>query len=734
MQLMHLMHLMRLMQLARARRIRVGVFALVFTVDSSFAHAQAAPLPSSASRLAGTGSSRDAATQDGAGRAGSDSTRASSLAAVRVTGRADNLIGTARSASEGFVGRAELRARPRARQGEILETIPGMIVTQHSGSGKANQYFVRGFNLDHGTDFRTVVEGMPVNMPSHGHGQGYTDLNFLIPETVDHIDYALGAHHAAVGDFGSAGAATINLIRAFDRPVASVEYGANSYARALLGGSPSLGKGTLLGAATVERYDGPWVRPDGAEKFNAMARYSLAAGRWRSSVLGMAYHNRWNATDQIPRRAVSNPLASRFASLDSTTGGVTGRYSLSASLSHAAASSLQSATLYAVHSSLNLVSNFTYFLDDPELGDEFAQADKRTVVGGVLSDSRVVHALRADHAVTMAIEARADIVDGLGLYRASAGKRRSPIRTDRVRQTSTAWYGEAQSTWSPRFRSVVGARADLYTFSVQSDRSENSGFRAAGIVSPKLSLVFTPSSRAEWYASGGFGFHSNDARGTTIRVEPVSGYAVARVSPLVRSRGAELGVRASPVRSLRSTISLWALDLDSELLFIGDGGATEPTNGSARAGITLANFYRPWRDLAIDADASFAHARFTGQGNARSRIPGALEQVFAGGVAWSPLHGAFAALRTRYFGGYPLDEGNAVRASSSMLLNADAGYTIDSGARLQLTMLNVLNARADDIQYFYRSRLPGEPAAGVDDVHFHPAEPRQLRLSLAWQF
>jgi len=278
-------------------------------------------------------------------------------------------------------------------------------------------------------------------------------------------------------------------------------------------------------------------------------------------------------------------------------------------------------------------------------------------------------------------------------------------------------------------------RADAYTFGVTSDRNENSGRRVAGIISPKASLVFAPTSTAELYLSGGLGFHSNDARGTTIAVDPASGAPARRVDPLVRSRGAELGLRASPLRGLRSTLSLWALGLGSELLFVGDAGTTEPAAASRRRGVTFANFYRLDPSLTVDADVSFARARFAGLPESASRIPGALERVVAGGVTWTAVQrGPYGAMRIRYFGAYPLTEDGGVRARASTLLNADVGYRLASGLRLQATVLNVLNRRAEDIEYFYTSRLPGEPAEGVEGVHAHPVEPRQLRFAVEWGF
>ena len=663
-----------------------------------------------------------------------DSGRSRALDTVRVIGRVANLIGSARSASEGHVGAVELRARPLAREGELLETVPGVIVTQHSGEGKANQYFVRGFNLDHGTDFQTTIEGMPVNQPTHAHGQGYTDLNFITPEFVRALDYKLGVYHADLGDFGSAGGAQFFLARKFDAPVALTEFGSNGLARIVLGRSSPVGGGDLLVGGEVKAYDGPWQRAEGVRKFSGMARYSKEMGASQLSVLAMGYRNRWNSSDQIPDRAVQAGLISELGQVDSTVGGNTQRYSVSASYRHIGAKAVRDLQLYGIHSQLDLFSNFTYFLDNPDRGDQFEQTDRRTIVGASATQVQSFGVSGVTHVVKLGVQTRADVIE-VGLFRTERRSVFDTVRTDRVNEWGTGAFVEGESHWTQKLRTVLGARADAYLFDVRSDVAVNSGRRAAGIVSPKGSVMYAPTSSAEFYLSGGFGFHSNDARGTTITVDPATGQPVPRVDPLVRSRGAEFGLRLSPVPGLRTTLSLWALALNSELLFVGDAGATKPTNESRRSGVTIANFYRPTPSLSLDADISFARARLTGVLTGESRIPGALENVMAAGVTWSPARtGLFGALRVRHFGAYPLAETNAVRATATTLLNADAGFRVVRGIRVQATLLNVLDARASDIQYYYASRLRGEAAGGVDDVHRHPVEPRQLRASLGWAF
>jgi hypothetical protein len=652
---------------------------------------------------------------------------------ITVTGRFDDLIGVAATASEGRVGAVDLRLRPISRDGELLETVPGLIVTQHSGEGKANQYFIRGFNLDHGTDFQTRVEGMPVNMPSHAHGQGYTDLNFIMPELVDHLDYRLGVYHPELGDFGSAGGAEFHLMRRLDRPFAGVSAGEDGLARLTAAGSGRLGGGDLLVGGEAKTYDGPWEVAQDIRKFSGLARYTWDRGPSQFSLLGMAYRNRWNASDQVPLRAVRSGLIGRFGHIDESDGGNTQRYSLSGSWRHLGSSSVQDVQVYGIYSDLSLFSNFEYFLNDPSRGDQFNQRERRVVVGGNFSHLQEAQALGITHLLKAGVQTRADRVDPVGLYRTQGRTRLSTVRQDAVTEWGTGLFLQAESRWRPWLRSVVGLRGDVYTFDVRADIPDNSGRRSAGLVSPKASLVVTPSRTTELYLSAGLGFHSNDARGTTMTVDPETGEPAERVDPLVRSRGAELGVRVTPLPGWRSTLSLWALALDSELLFVGDAGITEPAAASHRRGVTWANFYRPMPQLSLDFDVSLARARFTGVPAGQDHVPGALENVVTAGATWSPgAGGLYAALRLRHFGSYPLLEDNSVRATASTLLNADVGFLFAGGVRLQVNVLNLLDSRASDIQYYYTSRLAGEPATGVNDVHFHPVEPRQLRVSLGW--
>lgn len=652
------------------------------------------------------------------------------LRGVVVEGRIDDLTQVAASASQGRVGAADLRLRPLSREAELLETVPGLIMTQHSGDGKSNQMFVRGFNLDHGTDFLTRVEGMPVNIATHAHGQGYTDLNFLVPELVDYVEYQLGNYYAEVGDFGSAGSAQFRLRRALARPIFSSGFGENGFARVVAAGSTRIGPGDLLAGGEFKGYDGPWDRPQDLSKKSGMLRYSWASGNHAFSLLGLGYDNRWNSSDQIPQRLVDQGRISRFGQVDSTLTGASSRYSLSGHWARSGDHSQQRVEMYRIQYDLDLYGNFTYFLGDEENGDQVLQRDRdRVILGMNAMHVQPFQWMDRSHTLTAGAQTRFDQAD-VGLFATRRRQIVDAIREDVVDQWGTGIYLQAESRWSPTFRSIVGVRGDHYRVKVESDLAANTGDASASIVSPKLSLIFGPWSGTEVYASAGRGFHSNDARGATSRVTP-DGDPVDPVPPLVPSLGAELGFRTTPKPGWRSTLALWTVQLDSELLFVGDDGSTEPSDGSRRVGVTWANFYRVTPRLTTDLDISFTRARFLDVDPGEDRIPGSLSNVVAAGVSWEPEErGLFGALRLRHLGGYAMIEDNSVKADPASLVNLNAGYRLGA-LRVSLNVLNLLDSKAADIQYFYESLLPGENSP-VEDVHFHPAEPRQLRLMLSW--
>jgi len=652
---------------------------------------------------------------------------------IVVTGRRQVLAGEARTASEGVVGQMDLAIRPLLRPGDVLEAVPGLIVTQHSGSGKSNQMFLRGFNLDHGTDFATWIDGMPVNMRTHGHGQGYTDINFLIPETIERMAYVKGPYHAELGDFSSAGGVHIET---FDRVPANrltLGVGEDGYGRLLAMGSVDLDTVYLSGALEGQVYDGPWKDIDeDVDKLNSLLK--LGGGddvsNWSTTV--MYYENDWNSADQIPERAVSQGLIDEFGSIDPTLGGDSQRASLSGQYTHQHEDHRSEWQAYIIDYELNLWSNFTYLLDDPVQGDQFKQEDDRIVYGGSYNRFWVGGVDEHFHH-SLGVELRYDDIDTVGLYRTRERQRLDTVREDSVEQGSVGLFYELAWRFTADWRAVLGIRGDYYWFDVDAEESVNSGDDTDSIISPKASLIYAFSDTSEAYLSGGYGFHSNDARGVTIAVDPVTDEPVSSVDPLVESKGAELGFKTVWLDGWNASLALWYLELDSELLFVGDAGTTEASRPSERWGVEFNNFWALNDVWSLEADFAWTDAQFSDSAPEGDEIPGALEWVASGAVSAQYPCGWFGSFRVRYFDGAPLIEDGSEESDGSTMANLALGWSDDLW-RIQVDVLNLFDSDDHDIDYFYASRLRGEAAEGVEDIHYHVFEPRQLRVYLSRNF
>ena len=647
---------------------------------------------------------------------------------------AENLVGIAASASQGAITAGQLDSRPVMRAGEVLETVPGLIVSQHSGEGKANQYYLRGFNLDHGTDFATTVAGVPVNMPTGAHAHGYSDIGFLIPELVGGVQFKKGPYFADEGDFSAAGAANINYLNQLDRPMVRLSAGNYGWARGMAAASPRVGGGFLLGAIELNHNDGPWVRDDSYEKINGVIRFSKGDNRNGFSVTGMGYWADWNSTDQVATRAIDSGLISRFGFLDGTDRGEAGRQTVAAEYVRSSGPSSFRLTGFALRNSLSLFSNFTYLLDDPDNGDQFEQAERRVAFGGRASYRRLGHLLGRHTESAVGVQVRRDRVNPVGLYHTVGTERLSTTREDRVGQTMAGAYAQTEVEWARTVRTTLGLRADAYRYGVTAGNPLNSGEGTSALVSPKFAAVIGPWAGTEFYANAGLGYHSNDARGAAISVDPKTGEPADRVTPLVRANGAEFGLRTVRVRGLQSTVSVWYLGLASELLFVGDAGTTEAGRPSRRYGVEWTNYWRPKTWLTADADVSFSRARFRDDDPAGTNIPGALDRVVSAGVTLESRRPVFGSLRVRHFGPRPLIEDASVMSKATTLWNAEVGYRLSGSARLVVEAFNLFDSKASDIDYFYASRLPGEPDEGIEDVHTHAALPRSARIGLQFTF
>jgi hypothetical protein len=707
---------------------------------------------------------------------------------VNVQGREDDLVGIAGSATQGTVGAKELEDRPILRSGEVLETVPGLIITQHAGGGKANQYFLRGFNLDHGTDFAVFLDDMPLNLPSHAHGEGYADMNTVIPELVQRVNFEKGPYYADVGNFGSAGSAHLEFMKTLPENFFQVEGGMYGYGRAVFGVSEKLGKGNLLFGGEAYYDDGPWKNPDGFAKFNGLLTYSQGDRANGFSITARGYHGKWNSSDQIPDAAT--PLVGFFGTLNPTDGGHSQRYSLQAEWHRERAKSKTKITLYGFYYDLDLFSDFTYYLEDPIKGDQFEQQDKRWVVGLDARHTILNRWLNRNVENTFGVQVRNDWVHN-GLYRTENRVRTNkndsnacddepidacdanpnlvavlPADADvnKFTDTMVGFFVENRIQWAEKLRSVLAVRGDEALYNVTSltpsyvaaelpgapvvnFADANSGTATKFLPQPKASLIFGPWSRTEFYVQGGFSFHSNDARGATQTVQPISPdnpfpTAASRIPALVPTKGAEIGVRTAAVRNLQSTFSLWYLRSQSELQQSGDtGGTVASLSPSNRYGIEWANYYTPLEHWAFDFDIADSRAFFTttddGEAAPNSpggkRVPEAVGSVVSSGVTMHDYKRWSASLRLRAFGPRDLTSDGIYQSKATVLLNAEVRYRLAKKWSFVVDALNLLNRRDHDIDYAYTSRITPTADAAFTDV-FHPVEPFQMRFGLRRTF
>jgi outer membrane cobalamin receptor len=643
-----------------------------------------------------------------------------------------SLLGVGDTANEGAAGQFQINNRVVARTGEILEVIPGLIVSQHSGEGKANQYFLRGFNLDHGIDFKISLDGMPINQRSHAHGQGWADLNPLIPELISSIHYRKGPYYAADGDFANAGSANIFYGDKIDRGLVSLGLGQNGYYRTLLSNAPKFHDGNMLYALELSHYDGPWDNPDNYKKINGVLRYSQGGQANGFNLTAMAYSGKWNSTDQIPWNEYKQGRISRWGAMDPSSGATAYRYSLSGEWRQSDAGGSTLLQAYVINNYLDLYSNFEYGETS-----QFNQRDSRTTSGFHLSRSFNVSGLGQEASNKIGVQVQNDQINN-GLY---SSQRRTRIdcntsvidqcRGDRITQSSVGVYAENHVHWNDWFRTVAGLRGDYFRFAnkglYSSDVFNNTATVNDFIASPKLNVVFGPWSSTEYYYSIGNGYHSNDARGVTI------GSGV-RANGLVRTFGQEIGVRTEIIDGLQTTLAVFELDNASEIIYIGDAGRTEDSGRrSRRTGFEFNNYYKANSWLTLDADFAYSRARFRDPGGEGYFIPGSVEGV-ASIAAIIDDGGPFSgSLQLRYFGPRPLTEDNTVRSEATSTLNGKFGYQVSRDTKIELIGFNLLNSQHSAIDY-YNDSYTFNGTSGNSGRVFHPVESRSFRVMLITRY
>jgi len=645
-----------------------------------------------------------------------------------VWGRSLQLLGSADSASQGVVGYADFSTRPLARVGELVEVVPGMIATQHSGPGKANQYFLRGFNLDHGSDFSTFFDGMPVNFRTHAHAQGYMDLNFIIPEIIERVDFKKGPYSANTGDFSLAGTSSMKTYDTLERGFVEVTAGSGDEIRVVAANSFSTEQGSLLYALEHQQTNGMFVLDQDVRKYNGLLKYTGEIDGIPSQLTLTAYDSEWISTNQVPQRAVASGQIDRFGFIDPDLGGQSHRYSLSGRFELGE----WDLTAYASAYYMSLINNPTYVLNDPINGDEFEQEDERLLFGGSLLRKGAFDFLGLQAASLVGAEARYDDVQELNLFNTRSRVRYDSVREDDAQELSLSAYAESEFMVSEKLRLTTGLRVDYIRFDVEALRPQNSGSDNDALLQPKFGLAYRLADSLEFYANYGHGFHSNDVRAAVNRIDPITGEDTEAQDILVEGRGGEIGFRYDNLRGFNVTLTAFELATDSELVFVGDAGTTEPSDPTRRSGVELNAFYSINDRLVIDFSAARASGHFRGLPDGENSITDAHENVAAAGLSYVGTQGITASLRLRYFGDAALTEDESLMKEDSTLVNAGVSYAFGAW-EMGIDALNLFDAEDDDIAYFFESRLPGELEA-VEDIHFHPSNPRIIRAMLRYSF
>jgi len=654
-----------------------------------------------------------------------------------------------------------------------------LIVTLHSGEGKANQYLLRGYNLDHGTDLETYADGMPINQPTHAHGQGYTDLNFMIPELAQEIMYTKGPYYASVGDFGAVGSVHVNYRNTIADQV-SATIGTLGFQRIFAAGSQGFAVGQLLMAAELQHYDGPFVTPDDARKENLVLRFSHGDAHDGFSVAGMYYHQNWTNTTDVPVRAISEGLIpNRFGTLDPTDGGQAQRASLSANYFATLGDGQFTASGFFIYNELHLFNNFTHFLVDPIHGDQEDQFENRRVTGGALNYTLPVPLGAIQNEISVGGLTRYDM---LGVGR-SPSEDRTPLPPqndspsfsddDQAYLFAGAAYLQASTHWTSKFRSVLGVRAD-YQRGTDVDYlaalHETAGYTNGGtanqnLVQPKGNLIYTPNDFLEFYLSAGRGFHSADLRG--VNQDTSVDLGLPHTPLLARQEGQELGMRAAVAKNLAVTFAVYNLWQQSETIINPDVGQDIAGPPSRRYGYEINMTYQINRWLEFYGGYSGDHTRFThpfddGTGHFGTYITDAPVATGSLALYLTNLGPWSGGLNYRYLGSYPLSSGPCVNSTAVHdfpgvatscanaptalgqvngqgfgQVNLDVHYALPSRWSACLGIYNLLNTHAAAAAFWYVDRLQNEVGAYPDgraDVHEHPLEPIMARFTISKQF
>lgn len=623
-----------------------------------------------------------------------------------------------------------LEVSPVNSSQDLLRNVPGLFTGQHAGGGKAEQIFLRGFDIDHGTDLNISVDGIPVNMVSHAHGQGYSDLHFVIPETIEGIEFSKGSYKSDQGNFATAGSVGFKTKTRLDRSSASLEYGSFNTKRAL-GLFKLLGnKSNKSDAYIASEYiysDGPFVSPQKFNRFNIMAKWDWQiSDSEKLTATVSSFGSRWNASGQIPQRAVSSGLISRFGAIDDTEGGITSRKNASLTYDKSLGNHdfLQTRAYFTNYDFL-LFSNFTFFERNALDGDQIKQAENRNLFGFETSVGKELNWNNTKIALSTSAGFRSDLIRNNEL---SGTKKKNEI-LERIYlgniDETNAYMNICAGFELNKIRIIPGLRIDQFNFNYLDKLSEKTLYQKekSVLVSPKLSFIIQPSAKAQYFLKTGTGYHSNDSRAVIFRRND---------QVLPRSYGADLGTILKPSEKILLNATLWFLYLDQEFVYVGDEGIVESSGKTRRFGLDFGIRTQLGRKLFFDTDITYSHARSIEHLKGQNYIPLAPAFTYTGGISLLDWKGISGGIKTRILGKRPATEDYSLVARGYWVTDVNLSYR-KGDWNLGFQIQNLFNARWNETQFATTSKLRNE-LNSVREIHFTPGTPLAVKTSLTYRF
>lgn len=632
-----------------------------------------------------------------------------------------------------YISALDIQTRPVNTSQDILRIVPGLVIAQHAGGGKAEQIFLRGFDIDHGTDIRISVDGLPVNMVTHAHGQGYADLHFLIPELVSNVEFAKGNYEARAGDFATAGYVNFNTPNALSQSMIKLEGGQFDTWRTvgafdLLGDALKAKNQHAYIASEYSFSNGFFDSPQNFTRFNLMGKYNGMVGENQSLTVSFStFRSKWDHSGQIPLRAIADGSITRFGSIDDTEGGQTSRSNLNLVLmKNLGNRTFLKNQVYVVDYDFELYSNFTFFLNDPVNGDQIRQKEHRTILGynGSWNKETAINGKRLTSEI--GFQLRYDEIDNLELSNTrNRQETLSNIMLGVAEEANAGFYIDETLELSPRWKLNAALRYDqfYFTYTNRLDSLYERPHQIRGTFSPKLNLFFDASPKLRFYGNAGIGFHSNDARVVIAQ----QGEEI-----LPKAYGLEAGLMVKPFPTLLLNLSAWQLDLDQEFVYVGDAGIVEPSGRTRRRGVDVSARWQLARWLYADADFNFTQPRAKDEPAGQDFIPLAPNVTSIGGLTANAKNGLFGSLRYRYIGDRPANEDNSLTAEGQFVNDLLVGFRKPT-FEVSLSIQNLFDVEYNDAQFETESRLMKEPAP-VTELHFTPGSPFFVKGSVSYFF